>query len=171
MVNNSSPSSHDGNIHCLDPSCGTTLSKWPIHSKNVTCIVLESNSMLIPASTGSSVSFWNTTTRKQIGSVIDHKHDIYSMAISDTNDLVVCGQKSITLTPPSDSLFQVNPVLMQADLHTEETSPSAFIITLALVPLTASVSPRRTRTKPRRKRSTTSSPALRLPVYDQSGGR
>ncbi|KAN0091420.1 WD40-repeat-containing domain protein, partial [Tylopilus felleus] len=39
--------SHDGNIHCLDPSRGTTLSKWPIHSsKNVTCIALESTSTL-----------------------------------------------------------------------------------------------------------------------------
>ena len=26
--------SRDGNIHCLDPSCGTTLSKWSIHSSN-----------------------------------------------------------------------------------------------------------------------------------------
>ena len=126
-----------GNIHRLDPSPGTMLSKWPIHSsKDAICIALESNGTFIAASAGSSVSFWDTTTRKQIGSVINHKHNIFSVAISDTNDLVVCGQQSITLTPPSDSLFQANTVLMQADLHMEETSPSAFIITLALVPLT-----------------------------------
>ena len=197
--------SRDGNIHCLDPSRGTTLSKWPIHSSNdARCIALESNGMLIAASADSSVSLWDTTTRKQIGSIIEHNHHILSMAISDTNDLVVCGDKTITLTPLSDTLLQANPVLcfktvqelrtdlanfqrkanqqkdslceiirsMRADLHTEETNPSAFIITLAHAPLTASLLFRRTRTKPRRKHPTTSLPALRLlAMYGQSKGR
>ena len=154
--------SRDGNIHCLDPLHGTTLSKWPIHSsKDATCITLEGTGTLIAASAGSSVSFWGTTTRKQIGAVIEHNHRIWSIAISDTNDLAVCGNNSISLTPFSDILLQANPVLcfktvqelrtdlinfqcranqqhdnlceiirsMRADLHTEETSPSEFIIT------------------------------------------
>ncbi|KAN0091421.1 hypothetical protein V8E55_004987 [Tylopilus felleus] len=104
--------SRDGNIHCLDPFHGTTLSKWPIHSsKDVTCIALEGTGTLIAASAGSSVSFWGTTTRKQIGAVIEHNHRIWSIAISDTNDLAVCGNNSISLTPFSDILLQANPVL------------------------------------------------------------
>ena len=196
--------SPDGNIHCLDPFHGTTLSKWSIHSSNgATCIALESTGTLIAASAGSSVSLWKTTTRKQIGSVIESvvedNYNICAMAISDTNDLVVCGDISITFRPLNDTLLQANSVLcfetvqelrtdlanfqrkgdqqkdnlceiirsLRADIHTEEASPSAFIITLAHVPFTASLLPRRRRTEPRRKRSTTSSPALRLPMYSQ----
>ena len=161
--------SRDGNIHCLDPSRGITLSKWPIHSSNgAECIALESNGTWIATSAGSSVSFWNTTTRKQIGSVIEHGERIWSMAISETNDLMVCGDKSITLTPLSDTPLVATLIktvqelrtdlgnfqrkanqekdsfreilrLLRADLHSKETSPSAFIITLAHVPLTASL--------------------------------
>ena len=121
--------SHDGNIHCLDPSRGTTLSKWPIHSsKNVTCIALESTSTLIAASADSSVSFWNTTTRKQVGSVIEHKHGIWSMATSDTDDLVVSGDMLITLTPLSNSLLQADhdPVLCSNTVQELRTDLANF---------------------------------------------
>ncbi|KAF8546701.1 hypothetical protein OG21DRAFT_1527654 [Imleria badia] len=51
-------SSRDGNIHCLDASTGTTLSKWPIHTReNAGCIAaLETNGTLIAASTGSCIA-------------------------------------------------------------------------------------------------------------------
>ncbi|KAF8548151.1 WD40 repeat-like protein [Imleria badia] len=98
----------DGDIHCLDVYTGTTLVKWPIHSsENARCIALAKNSTLIAASAGSSVSFWNTTTREQIGSVIEFTHDIWSMAISVNYDLVVGGERTITfrglcdILPPS----------------------------------------------------------------------
>ena len=160
--------SPDGNIRCLDPQ-GTTLSKWPIHSsEDAKCIALESTGTLIAASAASSVSFWNNTTRKQIGSVIKYNHRIWSMAISDTNGLVVCGDESITFTPLSDTPL-VTPLTktiqelptdlasfqrmanqqkdslceiirsLRADLHTQEMDTSVFTITLAHVPLTASL--------------------------------
>ncbi|KAF8550627.1 WD40 repeat-like protein, partial [Imleria badia] len=67
----------DGNIHCFDASTGTTLSTWPIHSSNnARCISLENNGTFIAASAGSLVLFWNTTTREQIGSVIELTHVI-----------------------------------------------------------------------------------------------
>ncbi|KAF8549803.1 WD40 repeat-like protein [Imleria badia] len=90
--------SHDGNIIRLDASTGDTLSTWPIHkSNNPRCISLASNGMFIAASSDSSVSFWNTTTREQIGPVIKHTHDIWSMALSANYDLVVGGEMTITL--------------------------------------------------------------------------
>lgn len=90
--------SRDGNINCLDVSTGTTLSKWPIHNRNnPLCITLTSDSHIIAASADSSVSFWDTTTHKQIGSVIEHTHAVWSMAISANYDLVVGGNTTITI--------------------------------------------------------------------------
>ena len=102
----------NGNMHCLDPSHRTTLSKWfPGISEYTGCIALESTGMLIAVLAGSSVFFWNTTTHKQIGAVIEHKHPVYSMTISDTTDLVISGYNSITFTSLSDTLLRDNPTL------------------------------------------------------------
>ena len=96
----------DGNINCLDVSTGSALSKWSIHSShNAKCIALASNGTFIAASAGSSVSFWDTTTRKRIGSVIQHTANIVSMAISANYDMVIGGDKKITLR----NLYDVVP--------------------------------------------------------------
>ena len=90
--------SRDGNIHCLDVSARETLSKWAIHnSDQATCIALGSNDTFIAAFAGSSISFWDTTTRQQIGPVIEHTPDNWSMAISTNHDLVAGGPLKITL--------------------------------------------------------------------------
>ena len=90
--------SFTGKINYLDASTGTTLSSWPIHSGSPTrCIALASNGTFIAASASSSVSFWDTTTHKQIGSIIKHSHQVVSMAISANYDLVIGGFKGITL--------------------------------------------------------------------------
>ena len=96
--------SHDGNIHWLDVSSGTTLSKWGIHSSNGACIALASNGTFIAASAGSSTSFWGTTTHDQIGSVVEHTHVVESMAILSNYDLVTGGDKKITLLRLCDIL-------------------------------------------------------------------
>ena len=90
--------SHDGNIHCLDVSTGTMLSKWAIHSSDqVRCIALAGNGAFVAASANSSISFWDTATREQIGSVAKHSRRIHSVAISANYDLVTGEQMSITL--------------------------------------------------------------------------
>ena len=87
-----------GNINYLDASTGTTLCSWPIHSSsNYGCIVLANNGTLIAASAGSSVSLWDPTTHKQLGSIIKHRYDIWSTAISANHDLVIGGYEAITL--------------------------------------------------------------------------
>ena len=89
--------SSDGNIHCLDAYSRETLSKWPIHSNgNPRFISLSSNGAFIAASTNASVSFWDTSTRKQIGFVI-HLDSVNSMAISPNYDLVITGNSIISL--------------------------------------------------------------------------
>ena len=97
--------SRDGNIHCLDVSTGTTLSKWAIHSSmNAMCIALASNGTFIAACANSSISFWDTATHEQIGSVIEHTDDILSMAISTNDDLVIGGGSTIIIRGLCDIL-------------------------------------------------------------------
>ena len=105
--------SFDGNINCLDVSTGRTLSKWSIpSSNNAQCIALASNDTFIAASAGPTVSFWDTTTHKRIGSVIQHTADVVSMAISANCDIVIGGDKKITLR----NLYRVVPTSYYADV-------------------------------------------------------
>jgi len=91
-------SSRDRHIHRVDVSTGTTLSQWYIPGRHdSTCITLASNGTLIAASVGPSVSFWDTTTQEQIGSVVEYTHDIWSMAMSSNYELVTSGRSEIIL--------------------------------------------------------------------------
>ena len=90
--------SRDGNIHCLNVSTRTTLSKWAIHSsKDPRCIALTSNGTFIAVNANSSVSFWDTATHEQIGPVIKYTRNMVCMALSANYDLVVGGGERITL--------------------------------------------------------------------------
>jgi hypothetical protein len=82
-IANNSALFRDGNDHGLDVSIGKTRSKWRIHSSNdPQSIVVASNrrGTFIAASANSSVSCY-ATTHKQIGSVIRHADDIWTIAI------------------------------------------------------------------------------------------
>ncbi|KAG9315345.1 WD40-repeat-containing domain protein [Chiua virens] len=87
-----------GDIHYLDVSTGATLAKWRIHSNyHPQCIALAGNETYIAASANSSVSFWDTVTRRQIGSPIAHADTVRSMAVSEDHDLLTSADKTITL--------------------------------------------------------------------------
>jgi WD40 repeat protein len=97
--------SRDSNIHCLDVSTGTTLSQWPINnSKDAQCIALGINGTFILVSTLSSVSFWDTTTHKQIKCVIHDTPSTMAMAISSNYDIVTAGANKITVHSLRDVL-------------------------------------------------------------------
>jgi WD40 repeat protein len=97
--------SKDGHIHCLDVSTKNTLAKWRIHSGDEpNCIALACNDRVIAASANSSLSLWDNTTHQQIGTVIYHSHDIYSMAISPSCVIATAGNKAITLRHLHDIL-------------------------------------------------------------------
>ena len=93
--------SFTGEINYLNVLTGTTLCSWSTSAVQwsnspSTCIALASNGTFIATSTGSSVSFWDTTTHKQIGPVIKHT-SLESMAISANYDLLVSGGREIAL--------------------------------------------------------------------------
>ena len=85
-----------GKIICLDASTGATLSQWSIHDDKYNRIALASDGAFIAASSDSSVSFWDATTHKKIGSV-RHAAGIKCMAISANYDIVIGGDYEITL--------------------------------------------------------------------------
>ena len=89
--------SHDGNILRVDVSAKTILSQWRIHSSTPECMSLASNGTFIAAIAGSSVSFWDTTTHEQIGTVFEYTHRIWSTAISSNYDLITGGNNGIFL--------------------------------------------------------------------------
>ena len=112
--------SSDGDIHCVDVSSGETLSQWSIHSNdNPTCISLSSNGAFIAASANSSVSFWDTSTHEQIGSVIRHPGSVNSMAISPNYDLVIAGNLIIALWDMFDVFFTPNNQVSEFGLHSQ----------------------------------------------------
>ena len=85
-----------GDITCIDTSTGATLSQWSIHGDECNRIALASDGAFIAASSGSSVTLWDTTTHKQVGSVIEHAADVNCMAISANHDIVISDDKKIT---------------------------------------------------------------------------
>ena len=93
-------------IHCLDVSTGTTLARWATHSNDVSCqcIALASNGTFIAVYAHPWVSFWDTATREHIGSVIKQTHGVRSMAVSINYDLVIGGDKTVTLLRLCDIL-------------------------------------------------------------------
>jgi len=178
--------SYDGNIHHVDGSAGTTLSKRHIHSgSSLTCIALASNETFIAASAGSSVSFWDMTSHEQIGTVIECTHDVWSMAMSSDYDLVTCEDKTITLRAlrgilPSRYLDNVsvpaqkktgNRKSLYSPLQSPRTpeiqktkkiddSPGTFICTL--IPSFDTMSIRRENSVSRTNHSGTAQPARRI---------
>ena len=92
--------SSDGNIHCVSVSTKTIVpGSWAIHDHSARsgCIALARNAAFIAASANSSVSFWDTATHQQIGSIICHPTNILCMDISENYDLVTAGGTKIIL--------------------------------------------------------------------------
>ena len=93
-----------GKVICLNASTGATLSQWSIHNNEDSCIALASDDAFIAASSGSSVSFWDVTTHKQIGSLIQHAADVECMAILANHDVVTGSRNKILLGSLCDTL-------------------------------------------------------------------
>ena len=85
-----------GKVICLDASTGATLSQWSIHGDKHNRIVLASDDAFIATFSHSSVSFWDATTHKRIGSAIEHSDRVECMAISANHDIVISDGKKIT---------------------------------------------------------------------------
>ena len=83
-------------IYCLEASTGATLSQWPISGKDSKSIALASNDSFIAVSSGSSVSFWDTTTHNRIGT-LNHTAKIYCTVISADYAIAIASDTRLTL--------------------------------------------------------------------------
>ncbi|KAF8448832.1 WD40-repeat-containing domain protein [Boletus edulis BED1] len=116
----------DGYITSLDVFTGTTLSQWRIHNdKQARCITLAPNGTFIAASAESSYSFWDITTHRQIGPVIEHTPIVASMAISADYNVVTGGGKKIRLR----NIYDLIPLTYYKNMacesaHTQDKDPS-----------------------------------------------
>lgn len=102
--------SKNGMIYCLDKDTGATHYEWAIHSSDKPrCIALANSATFIAATAGSSVSFWDLTTHKQIGSVFQYGSAVRAVSISPDNGHLVGGgdDKEITLLCLQDVLPQI----------------------------------------------------------------
>ena len=74
------------------------ISKWALHSMSgLPCIALASSGKFIAVTAGSSLSFWDTITHRQIGSSIQLNHQVRSLAISDHYNLAAGGELMVSL--------------------------------------------------------------------------
>ena len=104
-----------GEAKCFDTSSGILLSKWSIHDgSQPTSVILAHNQKFIAASANKSLSFWDTSTHTQIGTVVEHASAIWSIALSPNDDCIATGEENgvVTLRSLRDilpiSYFTVN---------------------------------------------------------------
>ncbi|KAI6030215.1 hypothetical protein EDC04DRAFT_2924015 [Pisolithus marmoratus] len=85
-----------GKIICLDVLKSWS-SEWSIHETQ-SPVSIVSNGRFIACSAGSSVSLWDCVSRKQVGSLISHTAEIYSIALSPSGGCLACGLKGEKMT-------------------------------------------------------------------------
>jgi WD40 repeat protein len=76
-----------GIIKSFDTSSGSQLAEWQIHghnSEDSKSIAMCGNNRFIASSAGRSVSFWDTSTHIQLGSVLEDDDTMHSIALSLT---------------------------------------------------------------------------------------
>ena len=102
-------------VKSFDASSGVLLSEWSIHGQgHSTSVALAHNQKFIVTSANKSLSFWDTSTLTQIGSIVEHVKLIWSIALSPNDDCIATGEENgvVTLRSLRDilpiSYFTVN---------------------------------------------------------------
>ena len=100
--------SEGGKIMSFDTSTGSQLAEWEAHSGDVAYIAMPANDKFIASLAEHSVSFWDTLTHTQLGSVLEDVDRIRSIALSPDGARLAIGgyNKTITIWNLSDILPQ-----------------------------------------------------------------
>ena len=98
-----------GKIKSFDTSTGSQLAEWQIHSHDsgkVMSLALSANNRFIASFAGHSVSFWDTSTHTQLGSVLKDVDQIRCIALSPDGTHLATGgyRKPISIWNLSDIL-------------------------------------------------------------------
>ncbi|KAF8557900.1 hypothetical protein OG21DRAFT_1494421 [Imleria badia] len=83
----------------FDTASGSLLSSWSIPGGGSrTSIVLSHNQKFAAIVAHGSLSFWDTTTEKQISTVINHSRPVWSIALSPNDDCIATGGENGKVT-------------------------------------------------------------------------
>ncbi|KAF8554957.1 WD40 repeat-like protein [Imleria badia] len=82
----------------FDTSSGSLLSKWSVPGGPRSSIILSRNLKFATIIAHESLSFWDTVTEKQIGTVINHASDLRSIALSPKDDCIAVGESNGKIT-------------------------------------------------------------------------
>ncbi|KAF8552461.1 hypothetical protein OG21DRAFT_1511487 [Imleria badia] len=83
----------------FDTSTGGLLSTWSVPGGGSrTSIVLSHNQKFAAIIAYGSLSFWDTATEKQISTDFDHASDVWSIALSPSNDCIATGETNGKVT-------------------------------------------------------------------------
>ena len=88
-------------IKSFDASTGSQIAEWNIHSHNSNnrmSIAVYADNRSIASLAGHSVSFWDTSTHTQLGSVSEDDNEIWSIALSPDGTRLATGGKNKTIT-------------------------------------------------------------------------
>ena len=103
----------------FDTFSGSLLSSWSVPGNGPrNSIVLSHNQRFAAIVAHESLSFWDTATEKQIGTVIDHASEIGPIALSPDDDRIVTGERNGTVT-----LRNLNEILPRSYLTPSVSSP------------------------------------------------
>ncbi|KAF8439820.1 hypothetical protein L210DRAFT_3645803 [Boletus edulis BED1] len=81
----------DGKITQLEASAGSTVLEWPVSgTNNFSCIALPKHGRFIAYSTERTVTFWDNSTRTQLG-LVQRSQDIRSIAVSPDDRYIAVG--------------------------------------------------------------------------------
>ena len=112
----------DKKIEEFDASTGSKVSEWPVPNINkYSCIALPKHKQFIAFSAKSTVTFWDTSTHKQLPLTLQHPQGIHSIAFSpDDQILAIGGGMKITI----HSLSGIN---VSATFCRAMSSPNSFL--------------------------------------------
>ena len=125
--------SEDGKIKSFDTSTGSQLAECQVHSHDSwdpMSIALPDNNSFIACSAGHSVSFWDTSTHTQLGSLLEDDDQIRCMALSPDGTHLATGEynnRTITIWNLSDILPESNVPIKVSTTFPMFRRPTTFV--------------------------------------------
>ena len=83
----------------FDTSSGSLLKGWPVSGGGwLGSVVLSRDQKFAVVTANKSLSFWDTSTHRQIGTVIEHTGSVWWIALSPNNDQIATGEENGKVT-------------------------------------------------------------------------
>ena len=88
-----------GRVKQFDTSSGSLLKQWSVPGgRRAASVVLSRNQKFAVVAAYKSLSFWDTSTHQQIGTVIEHTGNVWWIALSPNDDRIAAGEDNGKVT-------------------------------------------------------------------------